>query len=119
MAKIHHDDVMVTVFNDGRISEPERKREHYIHVEITGVFGCIDGIFNAGQRGWDGKGDICYKGKGKNKMTYTGRDIGNFEFDGRIVENGMFKGSRCLPTERSSGDCKLCPITGENRTIIG
>ena len=119
MAKIHSDDVKVNVFNDCMIAKPNYKREHYVHVEVTGVFGAIDGVFNAGQRNWEGKGDICIKGKGKSRVSFAGRDIGNFEFDAQVVENGKFKGTQYLLADRPRGDVKLCPITRENRTIIG
>ena len=119
MSKVHVDDVKINVFNDSDASMPNYKREHYVHVEVTGIFGVIDGVFNAGQRNWEGKGDICIKGKGRSRVSYAGRDIGNFDFDARIVADGKFLGSKYLKADRPRGDVKLCPITKENRTIFG
>ena len=119
ISKVHQNGVKLSVFNDDCGHKPDHKREHYIHIEVTGIFGCVDGIFNANQRGWEGKGDICIKDKGKNRMSYAGRDIGNHDFDDKLVSGKIFKGSSLLPADRPTGDHKLCPVMGDNRTFIG
>ena len=121
MAKIGSNDVDVTLFNDGNEHFPNFRREHMIHFEMTGIFGCAENMFTAEMRQWEGSGDICYKSKSRRKMTYAGRDIGETLFSHKVIDEDTlwFKGRDYLPTERPPADMKLYPINAENRTIIG
>lgn len=86
MVKIASNDIDVTLFNDGNEHFPNFKREHYIHLELIGVFGCSENMFTAEMRQWEGSGDICYKSKAKRKLTYAGRDIGETLFSKKVID---------------------------------
>ena len=121
MVKVASSDVDITLFNDDNESWPIHKREHMIHLEITGIFGCSEQMFTGGMRAWDGTAEICYKNKTKRKMTYAGRDIGNTLFSKKVVDDDTlaFKGSASLPSARPNNDTKLYPMNNDMRTIIG
>ena len=121
MVKIASDDVDVTLFNDGNEDWPNYKRQHLIHLEMIGIFGCAESMFTAEMRQWDGSAEICYKAKSKRKLTYAGRDIGETIFSEKVIDQDTlwFKGRDALPAERPSADTKLYPINSEMRTIIG
>ena len=79
-------------------------------------------MFSQDYHNWEGKGDICFKTKGKKKVTFTGRDIGvdtEFEDNAVVTSGGIFTGTENLSDERPSADIKLTPLKCENRTIIG
>ena len=123
MIKVASNDVDVTLFNDGNEHLPNYRREHLIHFELIGIFGCAENMFTAEMRQWDGSADICYKSKAKSKrkLTYAGRDIGETLFSNKVVDGDTlwFRGRDELPCERPSIDTKLYPINSEMRTIIG
>ena len=121
MAKVGSNDVDVTLFNDGNEHFENYRREHLIHLEMTGIFGCSENMFTAEMRQWNGSGDICFKSKSKRRLTYAGRDVGETLFSKKVVDDDTlwFKGSHSLPTERPPADVKLYPINAEMRTIIG
>ena len=117
--KVRHEDIEISIFNDGNEDKPSFRREHLIHVQAVGVFGCTEGFFNAEQRNWNGGGDICFKSK--KRMSYAGRDIGKTRFSEEVVDvgNKLFKGMGSLPKEPPAADSKLVPMNRTNRTIIG
>lgn len=121
MAKIASNDVDVTLFNDDCEDKPIFKREHLIHLELIGIFGCSENMFTTEMRQWTGSGDICFKSKSKKKMTYAGRDIGEALFSKKVIDEDSlcFKGKCALPMVRPRADTKLYPINSDMRTIIG
>ena len=121
MAKVGSNDVDVTLFNDGNENFPNFRREHFVHLEMTGIFGCSENMFTAEMRQWNGSAEICYKTKSKKKLTYAGRDIGETLFSKKVIDEDTlwFRGSDALPTERPASEVKLYPIDSDMRTIIG
>ena len=121
MAKVGSRDVDVSLFNDVHEHLPIHRREHMIHLEIIGIFGCAEQMFTGAMREWDGTGEICYKNKSKRKLTYAGRDIGNALFSKKVVDDDTlaFTGSTNLPKVRPNVDTKLYPINADMRTIMG
>ena len=117
--KVAEKDVVLTLLNDDCEEKPVFKREHMIHLQITGIYGVTEGTFSASQKRWCGKGDICYTAK--KKHTYAGRDVGDTYFSKMVVnvENNTFNGIGCLPFSRPTADQKLVPMNRENRTVIG
>ena len=93
-----------------------------IHCQLVGIFGSSETMFSQDYYNWTGKGDICFKSKGKKKVTFSGRDLGvNSDFDGEsvITADGIFTGTGNLPSDRPAPDARLTPLRCENRTIIG
>ena len=121
MVKIRSNDVEMSLFNDDKEALPIYKREHLIHLEIIGIFGCSEQMFTGNMRNWEGQGDICYKTKSKKKLSYASRDIGEAIFSEKVIDDDTltFKGTNGLPTRRPSVDTKLYPLNAEMRTIIG
>ena len=121
MVKVGSKDVDISLFNDAQEQLPIHQREHMIHLEIIGIFGCAEQMFTGAMRAWDGSGEICYKNKTKRKLTYAGRDIGNALFSKKVVDDDTLKftGSAKLPKTRPNVDTKLYPLNAEMRTIIG
>ena len=121
MSKIDADSVEMNLFNDDCEDKPVFRREHMIHFEVLGIFGCSNTMFTAEQRAWSGKSDICLRSKSKRKMEYAGRDISDTIFSENVIdpETMTYKGTRQLPTKWPSTDEKLYPIDAPNRTIIG
>ena len=121
MVKVNSRDVDISLFNDPQEHLPIHQREHLIHLEIIGIYGCAEQMFTGAMREWDGTGEICYKNKSKRKLTYAGRDIGNALFSSKVVDDDTltFNGSAKLPNVRPNVDTKLYPINSDMRTIIG
>ena len=122
MAKIGSQDVDISLFNDDKENLPNHQREHMIHLEIIGIFGCSEQMFTGNMRSWDGTAEICYKNKSKRKLTYAGRDMGEALFSKKVVDDDTlaFRGSPKLPASRPNADTKLYPMdTDALRTIIG
>ena len=121
MSKIDADAVELNLFNDDCEDKPVFRREHMLHFETVGIFGCSSAMFTTEQRAWTGKPDICLKSKSRRKMEYAGRDIAETRFSEKVIdeENMTFKGTNKLPTKWPTTDEKLFPIDTTNRTIIG
>ena len=122
IARVNDGDVEVQLFNDGKVNRPSFKREHLVHCQLVGVYGVSETMFSQDYHIWEGKGDICFKTKGKKKVTFTGRDIGvdtEFEDNAVVTTDGIFTGTEKLTDERPPADIKLTPLKCENRTIIG
>ena len=121
MVKVGSADVDVTLFNDGNEHWRNYRREHLVHFEMTGIFGCSENMFTAEMRHWSGSGDICFKSKSRRKLTYAGRDVGETLFSKKVIDEDTlwFKGRDALPTERPAAETKLYPINSDMRTIIG
>lgn len=121
MVKVKSEDVDLSLFNDDHEERPIFKREHMIHLEVIGIFGCSEQMFTSNMRNWEGAGDICYKAKTKKKMSYACRDIGEAIFSNQVIDDDTltFKGTDSLPARRPTVEVKLYPINAEMRTIIG
>ena len=121
MVKVGSKDVDISLFNDACDGKPNHQREHLIHLEVQGIFGCAEQMFTGAMRSWDGSGEICFKNKTKRKLTYAGRDIGNALFSKKVIDDDTltFVGSERLPSTRPSAETKLYPINADMRTIIG
>ena len=121
MVKVKSENVELSLFNDNHEERPMYQREHLIHLEIIGIFGCSEQMFTGNMRNWEGQGDICYKSGSKKKLTYACRDIGDAVFSKLIIDDDTltFRGSEKLPVRRPSVETKLYPLNAEMRTILG